>query len=69
MIEVLLHPVFEGHARIVFVVAVLLEDDDVFFRERFDDSRCDGGFAGAGAAANTNDQWTAIEWAYGGLSS
>ena len=63
MIEVLLHPLFKRHARIVFVVAVLLEDDDVRFGKRFDDSCCDGGFAGAGAAANPDNQWTAVEGA------
>jgi hypothetical protein len=55
MIEVLFHPLVERHARIVFVVAVLLENDDVRFGERFDNPRCNGGFAGAGAAANAND--------------
>ena len=68
MIEVLLHPFFEPHTRIVFVVVVLLEDDDVRFGERFDDAGCNGGLAGARAAANANNQWTAIEGADGGLS-
>jgi hypothetical protein len=68
MIEVLFHPLFKRHAGIVFVVAVLLENNDIRFGERFDNSRCNGGFAGASAAANANDQWTAIEGTYGGLS-
>jgi hypothetical protein len=68
MIEVLLHPLFEWHAGIVLVVAVLLEDDDVRFGERFDDACCNGGLTGASAAANANDQWTAVERADGGLS-
>jgi hypothetical protein len=66
MIEVLFHPLFERHARIVFVVAVLLEYDDIRFGKRFDNPRCNGGFAGAGAAANADDQWTAIEGTDGG---
>jgi hypothetical protein len=53
---------------IVFVVVVLLENNDVRFRERFDDSCCNGGLTGAGAAANANDQWTAIEGTDGVLS-
>ena len=65
MIEVLFHTLFEGHARIVFVVAVLLENDNVGFGKRFDNPRCNRGFAGAGAAANADDQWTAIEGTYG----
>jgi hypothetical protein len=68
MIEVLLHPLFERHARIVFVVAVLFKNDNVGFGECFDNPRCNRGFAGAGAAANADDQWTAIEGTYGGLS-
>jgi hypothetical protein len=68
MIEVLLHPLFKRHARIVFVVVVLLENNDVRFGERFDDSCCNGGLTGAGAAANANDQWTAIEGTDGVLS-
>jgi hypothetical protein len=66
MIEVLLHPLFERHARIVFVVAVLLENDNVRFGKRFDNPRRNGGFAGAGAAADPDNQWTAIERTYGG---
>jgi hypothetical protein len=68
MIEVLLYPFFERHARIVFVVAVLLENDDVRFGKCFDDPGGNRGLAGAGAAANANDQWTAIEGADGVLS-
>jgi hypothetical protein len=68
MIEVLLHALFERHARIIFVVVVLLENDNVRLGKRFDDSRRNGGFAGAGAAANANDQWTAVEGADSGLS-
>ena len=68
MIEVLFHPFFKRHARIVFVVVVLLENNDVRFGQRFDDSCCNGGLTGAGAAANANDQWTAIEGTDGVLS-
>jgi hypothetical protein len=68
MIEVLLHSSFEWHARVIFVVVVLLENDDVRFGECLDDSGCNSGFAGAGAAANPDNQRTAIEGAYGGLS-
>jgi hypothetical protein len=68
MIEVLLHAFFKRHARIIFVVVVLLENDDVCFGKCFDNPRCDGGFAGAGAAANPNNQWTAVEGADGSLS-
>ena len=68
MIEVLFHPLFQRHARIIFVVVVLLENNNVRFGERFDDPGCDRGFAGASAAANANNQRTAIEWADGSLS-
>jgi hypothetical protein len=67
VIKVLLHPFFERHSRIVFVVIVLLENDNVRFGKRFDDPSRDRSLAGASAAANANDQWTAIERTYGGL--
>ena len=62
MIEILLHPLFKGHTRIVFVVVVLLENDDVRFRQRFNDPGCDRSFAGAGAAANADYQRSRVEW-------
>lgn len=68
MIEVLFHPFFERHARIIFVVIVLFENDNVRFGKRFDDPGGNRSLAGAGAAANANNQWTAIEGTYGGLS-
>ena len=55
MIEVLFHPLFERHAGMIFIVIVLLKDDNVRFGERFDDPGCDRGFAGASAAANADD--------------
>ncbi len=56
MIEVLLHALGEREMRRVLVVVVLLEDGNVRFRERLDDPPGDGCFAGAGAAADADDQ-------------
>ena len=68
MIEVLLHPLLKRHARIIFVVVVLLENDNVRFGECFDDPGRDRGFARASAAADADNERTAIEWADGSLS-
>jgi len=45
----------EGEFREPFVVIVLFEDDDVFFRKCFDDPAGDGCLAGAGASADSDD--------------
>jgi len=55
MIEIEFDAFFEGKLREAFVVIVLLEDDDVGFGERFDDAAGDGGLAGAGASADSDD--------------
>src|SRR5271156_5788599 len=60
MIEIHLHAFGEGHPRIIAVVIVLLQNYDVRFGKRFDDAPRDGGLAGAGAAANSNDKRPAI---------
>ncbi|MGA7841831.1 MAG: hypothetical protein WCA34_12975, partial [Candidatus Acidiferrales bacterium] len=50
----------ERHPRIIAIIIVLLQDDYVRFRKRFNDSPGDGGLARAGAAANADDQRPAI---------
>jgi hypothetical protein len=62
MIEILLGALFERELREVFVVVVLLEDDDVRFGNGFDDAAGDRGLARAGAAANPDNQGPAVEW-------
>jgi hypothetical protein len=56
MVEVLLRAFLERQAGQVAVVAVLLEDDDAQRRQRGDDAAGDGGLAGAGPAADADDQ-------------
>jgi hypothetical protein len=55
VVEIELHALFKGKFGEPFVVIVLLEDDDVCFRECFDDAAGDGGLAGAGASADSDD--------------
>jgi hypothetical protein len=60
MIEIHLNALSERHPGIIAVIIVLLQNYDVCFGKRFDDSPRDGGLARAGAAANANDQRPAI---------
>jgi hypothetical protein len=45
MVEIHFDALFEGKLRKTLVVIVLLENNDVFFREGFDDPAGDGGLA------------------------
>jgi hypothetical protein len=55
MIEIHLHAFREGHGGIIAIVVVLLQNDDIRFRKRFDDAPRDRGLARAGPAADPDD--------------
>jgi hypothetical protein len=55
VVEIEFDSLFERKFGETFVVIVLLEDDDVGFGEGFDDAAGDGGLAGAGASADSDD--------------
>jgi len=63
MIEIELHALFERELGEALVIVVLLEDDDVCFRKRFDNAAGDGGLAGAGASADADDEGPRVEGA------
>ncbi len=61
MVEIDLHPLFEGKLGKTFVVIILLQNDDVRFRKRFDEVAGNGRFPRAGPSANSDDQWPRVQ--------
>jgi hypothetical protein len=61
VVKVQLYAFFKGKLRETFVIIILLKNDDVGFGKRFDDPAGDGGFPGASATANSDDERTRVE--------
>jgi hypothetical protein len=62
VVEVNLDALFVGKLREILVVIVLLKDEDVLFREGFDEPARDGRFPRTGSSANPDNQRLAAEW-------